>query len=522
MKTATAALVIAAIAVPGHAHPVQSANDYKNGHCISLRQEHDGFAQALKAGKMDASWLTSEIARIEQEMKAVPCPVGADLFNPLKRREEQPDWNDPSTYPGVDWNDPKNYQGVDWSDPKNYEGVDFNSPELYKDVDFNAILQGTPSAPKPSSTATPVASPTATPSQADGGDESAECHRLGSILYATMRLGKACESQSGHCTQYVGRVNSLESKMKEAGCDINKYASKAENEQMPQNQHNGTVSVTSPRNVSCSMLTLRLRTMKEGREQCTSNCEGMDTGISNTTDLLKNLDCENANEPANPLHRRATNLDAMTKAAKNAYEAWESGLGWPAASDHINSAQKGQLCHDLHSTYLNCMALKLGFLMHGGPNAIPSFLNKWQSDIAGRQSQYGCAKENPIPLKARGPTKETTAKQLEITLPPNEARPDQKKLVCDNLRKEQLEAYAEMSHAYLTGGKPTQAMKDKMQSIITSQQKWSCGPYPAQPLKARSVSGVEGLEKRQDNEDGYDWLLDNVNKLASVDIEIIH
>lgn len=90
MKVTASALLLAAVAVPGQAHPVQTPNDYENGKCVSLRQAHDAFAQALKkvnGDELTSRWLNAQVAHIEQETKALSCPIGADLFKPLQCRE---------------------------------------------------------------------------------------------------------------------------------------------------------------------------------------------------------------------------------------------------------------------------------------------------------------------------------------------------------------------------------------------------------------------------------------------------
>lgn len=539
------------------------------------------------------------------------------------------DWNDPENYNSVDWNDPEIYKDVDWStvnydgneeaaatteapkvkrqdwnDPENYKSVDWSDPEIYKNIDWVTLLDwttvtygGDSAATAPTQTPSPEPTAAASSSADSGADEQAtettssqdpshtsttgECNRLGPILNATIAIGRSCKT---HCNQYVDRVNSLVSKMDAQDCDIDHYATKPylPNQTEEVNQREG---LQARGTMSCDMLSTKLASMKQSIRSgsCGSECAALGKRIGQTTQYMARLGCGTESQPAHPssaqpIQRRDTAHDVITAEAKNAYDAWESGLGAPAPSANLSSSQKQQICDHLESGFVTCAAEAEKFIQYnGGNDMVPRFLIDWRMDIAARERAYRCAsptssslnrrdeptnqttaqqleatlppssanssqrdlvcdylrKEQlqvfseisqallhgekpdpsliqklkdieasekkwdcpiypPQPLKARQePTPETTAKELEVTLPPSEARPDQKALVCDSLRKEQLQVYSEMSKAYLSGGKPDQSLSSKMETLNASQEKWDCGPYPAQPLKKRQDSNSD-------------------------------
>ncbi len=100
-------------------------------------------------------------------------------------------------------------------------------------------------------------------------------------------------------------------------------------------------------------------------------------------------------------------------------------------------------------------------LSGGGTKAIPQVLYDWHKDIISRPRDCNCPAEPAMPLERQEASE-----------------------VCDNLRKEQLQVFNDMSAAYLSSREPDQSQKDKLQSILESQGEWLCPSYPTQPLKA--------------------------------------
>jgi len=259
---------------------------------------------------------------------------GAEATPASQKRQ---DWSDPETYKNVDWKTLESYKSFDCNNSKNYKSVEWanvnyaattptlEAPTLIS-TSTTAPPEGSPVPSKPvesltttttgfspSTAESAIENATPIPSQTAASDENAECKRLGPILNATLGLHKSCTS---HCTQYDDRVNSLVGKMKPLDCDIDLYAGNGKNP-LPRQESEigqtktigkrGTVNVTQPKHVSCSILGPRLQSLKSGRDQCNSNCDAIEKALLVTAHRMAELDCKTDEESAKPIQRRRFN-----------------------------------------------------------------------------------------------------------------------------------------------------------------------------------------------------------------------